>query len=139
MVKVNVIVNKSQTRDKLGRFQKSLGEFRDRHLGQIAELVTSVSPVDTGTYITSHEITPGTSGTYTSTSHGKPRRQPREPFEGEGLMNLLSDIQALPEDTPTVALTNNSEHKQSVEDKYGVYAIVKREVASLARGLSGNV
>jgi len=95
--------------------------IRDR-LTDIAQFVTSVSPVDTGAYVTSHSILANNSNSRArgKTSKGKPRKQNREALQQSGFSNLLSDIDAIDMDIVTrVTLRNDSPHARFVEDGNG--------------------
>jgi len=131
MVKVNISIG--QTRDKFGRFSEKLALGKKEHLQRLADKAVLESPVDTGTYITEHEINSTGVPSGFATSAGKPRRQPYEPFAQEGLGNLYTDIDALPEGFTTASMTNKAGHADIVEDNYGVYAIVKREADRIAQ------
>lgn len=95
--------------------------IRDR-LTDIAQFVTSVSPVDTGAYVTSHSMLANNSNSRArgKTSKGKPRKQNREALQQSGFSNLLSDINAIDMDIVTrVTLRNDSPHARFVEDGNG--------------------
>lgn len=129
-MRVKVVENRGQGRDKLGRFTKKLGLFRDVYLEKLAEAAIQASVVDTGTYITSHNINPSGEAPTTS-SAGKPRRQDYQTFADIGYQNLLNDIAALPEDGTQVLMANGAEHADVVEDRYHVYSIVKKKAKVL--------
>lgn len=128
-----VKVSTGQTRDKFGRFAEKLDLLKEEHLGELSATAIAVSPVDTGTYITSHEINPTGTPSGSTTSKGKPTKQPYQPFADEGLNNLWGDIQALPEGFTSASLTNKAEHAQEVENEHGVYAVVRREANRIAQ------
>jgi len=95
--------------------------IRDR-LTDIAQFVTSISPVDTGAYVTSHSMVANNSNSRArgKTSKGKPRKQNREEYQSKGLANLLSDINAIEFDKLVkVTLRNDSPHARYVEDGNG--------------------
>jgi len=95
--------------------------IRDR-LTDIAQFVTSISPVDTGAYVTSHSMVANNSNSRArgKTSKGKPRKQNREAFQQEGFSNLLSDINSIDTDSLTrITLRNDSPHARYVEDGNG--------------------
>ena len=94
---------------------------RDR-LTDIANFVTSISPVDTGAYVTSHSMVANNSNSRArgKTSRNKPRKQNREEYQSKGLSNLLSDINTIEFDKLVkVTLRNDSPHARYVEDGNG--------------------
>jgi hypothetical protein len=131
---LRIVERSGQTRDRFGRYTKKLDNFRDEYLAEIARVAIDNSPVvDTGTYITSHEIGPGEIPSGTTSSQGKPRRQQREPFAQQGLANLYSDIGSLGDQTTVAHIGNTAEHASVYEDRFSTYAIIKREARSIAQ------
>jgi hypothetical protein len=104
-----------------GKFQKleqMLEGYRDLYLEEMsAELVLN-SPVDTGTYITGHHVGTGAVGASRS-SEGKPRQQPYEAYAQQGLNQLFSEINSLPDSVNNVVFSNDSFHSDVVEYEHG--------------------
>ena len=97
-------------------------KIEDR-LENIAMYAVSISPVDTGAYITSFSIGPaGFGGGRSRTSTNKPRNQNPEAMRQEGYAQLSSDIQSLDisEMVKTgrtgFTLRNKSPHAYAVEN-----------------------
>lgn len=132
MPKYKLIANGTAVSNKFKKARVKIEGIRDNFLTNMAQYIISVSPVDTGTYITSHEIISGVEGSFTDSSRGKPRNQPRGPFSQEGLNRLINDISGLSPDASTISIVNNSEHGQKVEFDYGVYAKARAEAQRIA-------
>ncbi len=96
--------------------EQLLDNFYSNLLYEIADNLINVSPVDTGNYITSFEVTQGRP-TAETTSEGKPRGQPWEPFAEEGRAKLKAQIASLPEVTVAdkVYFINRAEYAKLVE------------------------
>lgn len=104
-----------------GKFQKleqMLEGYRDVYLQGMADQLILNSPVDTGTYITAHNI--GTTAVpATESSEGKPRQQPHEPFAQAARNGLFLDIRTLPENANQVVFSNAAFHSDEVEYEHG--------------------
>lgn len=88
----------------------------------LANEIGGFSPVDTGTYVTTHRIEAGddlASIPALYTSHGKPRKQDVAQYQGIGIARMQSQIGALPMDRPSYIIGNESEHRAEVEDRLG--------------------
>ena len=132
MTLLNVQVNRGLD----GKFRK-LGQlvegFRDLYLQGMADQLVLNSPVDTGTYISSHNI--GTSQVpATESSEGKPRQQPYGPFAQAARNGLFLDIRMLPENTNSVVFSNGAFHSDEVEYEHGYapYRKTAREHSRIA-------
>ena len=126
-----------------GKFQKvkdMLEGYRDRYLELMSANLISVSPVDTGTYITSHTLSLSESPA-TNSSAGKPGKQPYQPFAQEGFENLLNDISSLGPEAISVVFSNKAEHRDEVEDEHGylVYTQTRREHGRIAKQAAQDV
>ncbi len=114
--------------------------IRDR-LTDIAQFVTSISPVDTGAYVTSFSIKrAGAGGGRSRSSENKPRNQNPETKKQEAYGQLLTDIEALnisdmiENGNVRITLRNRSPHARDVEDGanwrssgYHVFARIRRK------------
>lgn len=83
----------------------------------IAQTAVSLSPVDTGAYVTSHSFKTNTSSRGRGkSSDNKPRGQNPQAKRQEGFDNLMSDINALDLSSLTkITLRNDSPHAEAVE------------------------
>ena len=139
MTKLNLIVNRSLD-GKFAKLKLMAEGYRDEYLKLMAQNLILVSPVDTNTYITNHNI-----GTIqvaaTASSDGKLTKQPYEPFAQEGFNNLLSDIASLPEGVNNVVMSNASMHSDEVEYTHGYlpYAQTANEHGRIAAQAAANV
>ena len=121
-----VTINKSFY-DKLLRLEEIPAEAIEEKAHEIATTATSLSPVDTGAYITSHSIVAaGAGGGRSRTSHNKPRNQSFAEKQSEALGQLNADIAAI--DFKLVkkfTLRNRAPHANVVEKKYSVFAAIR--------------
>lgn len=92
-------------------------------LMDIAQYAVSISPVDTGAYVTSFSIgKAGFGGGRMRSSSGKPRQQNPEEKRQEGYSQMLEDInglnikQDLEQGNARFTLRNRAEHARTVED-----------------------
>lgn len=80
------------------------------------DYVILYSPVDTGTYMSAHEIRVGRTGAAPwASSHKKPRRQAKQPFAEEAQSRLYHEIDNLPPMTGAVFVGNGAVHAKFVE------------------------
>lgn len=130
-MKITLVVNRGLD-GKFTKIKEDIKAYRDLYLQGMAEQLILNSPVDTGTYITSHNI--GSAGGFTS-SAGKPRNQPYQPFAQAGLNKLFQDIQSLSDTAARVNMSNSAEHADLVEFDlgYAPYTRTAREHNNIAR------
>ena len=126
MIKLNI---RSKTFEKiLKRLAGKTQRYKEEVLKELSGYAIGSSPVDTGTYITSHRVglTPISTGV---SSTGRPRFQDRTQKENEAFSQILKDIDSIPLTRRNIYLYNESEHAQDVEDRHGyaVYAKTRRE------------
>ena len=135
MTTFKVVDNRTKISKKIDFLSEELDGFVERVLTGAAQYVTSVSPVDTGTYVTSHRMTVGQpAGLGSTTSKGKPRRQPRGPKVAEGFRILSNNITGISSaNIGNIYITNISKHSKSVEAKRVVYGSLKREMPNITR------
>lgn len=128
MLSANIEISKSLKQKTLLLKQTAEGRIKDK-LIDIAQTAVSVSPVDTGAYVTSFSYAVGAGRPRGKSSHNKPRGQNPQAKRQEGLENLISDINRIPNllDSTTITLRNGSPHASDVEYKHGyaVFAIVR--------------
>jgi hypothetical protein len=109
---VRVIINRGLD-GKFKRITESLEEFGQVYGNMMAEDLVKLSPVDTGAYMESFYV--GSSyGGYGSDSHGRPRRQPRGPYEAIALQRMQSGVAGLRGST-TMIFGNGAPHAAKVE------------------------
>jgi len=116
MIRTQVIMN----RDSTGRFTKipeRLDEFGQVYGQKMAEQLVLGSPVDTGAYMDGFYA--GSSGGSTS-SHGRPRNQPWQPYAQNAIGRMVNGIATLYGST-SMTFGNTAEHAQFVEYKYGPF------------------
>jgi hypothetical protein len=109
-------VNKSLD-DKLNLLGQTAEDMvRDRLISMAQDAVT-LSPVDTGAYVTSFSYkTNSSSRGRSKSSKNKPRGQNPEAKRREGLDNLVTDLNAIDlSETKSITLRNDSPHAEAVE------------------------
>lgn len=133
MVRFKVVDNRTKVSEEIKRLEEQLDKFTKYYLEGLATEVVLESPVDTGTYITSHHITQTAPSGQTS-SHGKPRQQDWETFAQQALNNLFAEIEAFgPLDkVTTYYIANNASHANFVEYEHG-YAPYSKARASAGK------
>jgi hypothetical protein len=111
-IKINPSLQK-----KLEGLEKIAEDGIKDKLESIAADVIKFSPVDTGTYVTSHSFKTNTSSRGRGRpSTGKPRGQNPSSMRQLGYSQLISDIENLKlEDLQKITLRNDSPHAQIVE------------------------
>jgi len=123
------------------RIYQASAEGVQQRLEDIAQLATSVSPVDTGAYVTSFSIVrAGQGGGRRRTSNNKPTGQDPTQKKREALGQLYVDIenlnikQMLEDERTKITLRNRSPHAEDVEygenwsrQGYGVFAKIRSE------------
>lgn len=121
------------------RIYQASAEGVEQRLEDIAYYATSVSPVDTGAYVTSFSIVrAGQGGGRMRTSNNKPTGQDPQQKQQEALGQLYTDIgnlnlkQMLEDDRTKITLRNRSRHADNVENGtnwstpgYAVFAKVR--------------
>lgn len=115
--------------------RRLLGAVNEGVLRGLAAAVADASPVDTGTYVTSHRVEVGDDlaaipALYSS--HGKPRNQDRAQYQGIGKAKMDGQIGALPMDREAYVIGNESEHRSTVETDLG-YSVFSKAVARFDR------
>lgn len=116
MIKFKLVDNRTRVSRKIKELQEQLSEVPKEFLRLTAREIVFESPVDTGTYMDAHNI--GYVGSL-STSHGKPKNQPYEPYASTALDRLYTQINALPPETTKHYISNNSAHAWKVEYELG--------------------
>ena len=133
-VYATMIVDHQAVSNKIKRMRRTVRDFFRIYLQKASETVVLASPVDTGTYMTSHRIRVGrdyTTDFTTSYDRWTGKKKPKMPWDAAaniGLSNLFNDIEALPEDADNVTITNIALHADAVEYVHGYapYGTMKR-------------
>jgi hypothetical protein len=115
-MKTTLVVN-SSFQKKIDDIEvKVLGGVKER-LEDIAQTAVSLSPVDTGAYVTSFSYTVGAGRPRGKSSDNLPKGQSLEGKQEEGYGNLMQDISRINsiEDLDNIQLRNGSPHATDVE------------------------
>lgn len=138
MIKSSVELDSVKINKKLKQLEEAaLARIKDE-LEDIAAYTTSISPVDTGAFVTSWSFETGKSGRPRGKSSlNKPRGQSVADMQKEGKKQLVSDINQIPDlkSAEIVTLRNGSPHAPYVnygdKDQRGYF--VKEKVISTFR------
>lgn len=109
-------INKSYD-DKLRLLEQTAEDMVKDKLVSIAQDAVTLSPVDTGAYVTSFSYKTNTSSRGRGkSSKGKPRGQNPQTKRQEGLDNLMTDLNSIDlSESKSVTLRNDSPHAEAVE------------------------
>lgn len=131
-MKIRLQVNKGLD-GKFRKMENAIEGYYQFYLQGMANQLILFSPVDTGTYITNHNLGTGSSGGSIS-SKGKPRNQPWSTFADQGLGRLAADISAMASQPASVTFSNSAEHAFEVEYDHGYapYTKTAREHGNIA-------
>ena len=112
------------------KIEQDLEDVRNEFLKGMAREVVLSSPVDTGTYVMSHNVGErSAAGQFTGNiRYIGPPGQNRGAMQQEALSRIYTQIDALPAEQTRVSLSNNSAHANIVESggkdwKRGPYKI----------------
>lgn len=130
---LNVIVNRSLD-GKFKKLEQMLEGYTEIYAQKMAEQIVLRSPVDTGTYMEGHNLGVSAVGA-SSSSKGKPRKQPYQPYAQAALNQLFMQASALPHNSNRIVFSNNSFHADEVEYKHGYapYRSAAREHSRIAK------
>ena len=120
MVQFKAISRLQTPEEMMAIYRRNTGQFQKEVLKGIAAVVVENSPVDTATYVMSHEVAAGGRdrgfpGGGTTTSAGKPRNQNPESARATALASLTAQIDQMGDDIQNPMLRNRSEHAWRVE------------------------
>jgi len=103
--------------DRLRKVQQDVDDIRTLFLKNLAEEVIKSSPVDTGTYVMSHNVSEvSAAGQFTGNiRYIGPPNQNKEAMQSEALVKVFAQIDSLPKGQTKVSLSNNSAHANIVE------------------------
>lgn len=119
-------INKGSIDKKIKAAEAKLEEKTKGQLTDIAEFATESSPVLTGAFVTSWAISTAGGGGRSVSSIGKPRASDKAAKQGEGLRQLLSDIQSIKVlEQPQITLSNRAPHAGDVDNKYDLSRRIK--------------
>lgn len=140
-----IVDNRTSVAKKFEALKQKLENYPKEVFKDLAAIVVDHSPVDTGTYMDNHHISDIGKRQYprgVNKSHGKPRRQAREPYADAALARLMGEVDAMPAEGKWAYFYNTSEHAPIVEAKYNPYAIARSEfrriVVDAWRSMDGN-
>ena len=126
-----------------GKFQKlsdMLEGYAEIYTQKMATELVLNSPVDTGAYMESFNVGPSAFG---SSSRGRQRNQPWQPYADEAIARLTSQASSLKGST-SIQFTNGSPHAYEVEYDHGYapfgktareHGRIAREAAQMAQGM----
>ena len=117
MIKSSVKIDEAAIARKMEVAKTSILEGVKSEFEAIAKDAVRFSPVDTGAFVTSWSFETGKSGRPRGKSSlNKPRRQSETNKREEGLQNLLSDIDKIPdlESAKVAVLRNGAPHAEYV-------------------------
>lgn len=103
--------------DKLRKVEQDLDLIRTEFLKDLATEIVENSPVDTGTYVMSHNVGERSSaGQFTGNIRyiGLPG-QNQQAMQEQALNKVIAQIAALPPNQTVVSISNNSAHANIVE------------------------
>lgn len=132
------------TATRLEQLRKVMEVGNTAALKAIASGIADDSPVDTGTYVTSHAIYEGTSLSsipHLYSSEGRPGGQDMNQMQGIGKAKMHAMVDNADHTTGNYIIGNEAEHREDVEAGYRVFnraAISGNRVAleaALAAGL----
>ena len=136
MIKSSVKIDEAAIARKIEAAKTSILEEVKNEFKAIARDAVRFSPVDTGAFVTSWSFETGKSGRPRGKSSlNRPRRQDEIKKREEGLQNLLSDIDKIPdlESTKVAVLRNGAPHAEYVDsgDSEQVGHIIKGKLIRL--------
>lgn len=103
--------------NQLRKVESDLDEVRTLFLTKMATEVVTASPVDTGTYVMSHNVSEtSAAGQFTGEiKYIGPPNQNKEAMQQAALNKVLGQIASLPKNQTKVSLSNKSAHANIVE------------------------
>lgn len=116
MIRFKLVDRRTSVSKRIDELKQKLEELPKEFMKALATEIVFQSPVDTGTYMEAHNIGETTGVT---TSKGKPKKQPFEPYAQAALNKLFDQIDSLPETPVKQYISNNSAHAWKVEYEYG--------------------
>lgn len=104
--------------NKIDSLELSIEEAIRDKLERIANTAVNLSPVDTGSYVTSFSFSVGAGRPRGKSSDNKPKDQNVGSMRQEGLSNLISDLNKITDlrSTTSITLRNGSPHATDVEN-----------------------
>ena len=104
--------------NKIDSLELSIEEAIRDKLERIANTAVNLSPVDTGSYVTSFSFSVGSGRPRGKSSDNKPKDQNVGSMRQEGLSNLMSDLNKITDlrSTTSITLRNGSPHATDVEN-----------------------
>ena len=101
---------------KMERLEVDIEDAIKSKLMRMSRDAVNLSPVDTGSYVTSFSISTGAGRPRGKSSDNKPKYQNEQSMKDLGYTQLVSDINKLePLKTPSFVFRNGSPHAEAVE------------------------
>lgn len=104
------------------QFRRNMENMNSAVLGSLASTAVGLSPVDTGTYVTSHTIFDGDSVSSVpalNSSIGRVGGQDAGVYRGRALAELNAQIASLAHTDGSYVFGNEAEHRADVENEHG--------------------
>ena len=123
------------------KIEQDLEDVRNEFLKGMAREVVLPSPVDTGTYVMSHNVGErSAAGQFTGNiRYIGPPGQNRGAMQQEALSKLYTQIDALPAEQTRVSLSNNSAHANLVENGGANWTRSPYKIYETARNIAPSV
>lgn len=124
---MKVRVNQKSLSAKITKAEMQAEDKLKSKLVDIAEDLTTRTPVDTGAFAESFSVVPASSGGgRRKSSDNKPGNQDLATYRGIALSNMASDIEGLQIlENKSVSFRNRAPHAKQVDDKHEVFGAVK--------------
>ena len=135
MIQYKVVDKRRKSGSVISSAFQLVDGFFEEFMTEMANEVIKLSPVDTGTYVTSHNITNENRASEqpTESSHGKPKGQSSQSMKSRAASKLAGQINKLDPNKP-VYFSNESIHAKFVEYGSAKNPSMERAVYRTARG-----
>lgn len=114
---LNIVVNRSLD-GKFKKIEQMLEGYTELYAQKMAEQIVLRSPVDTGTYMDSHELGL-TAMAPSESSEKKARNRPYSEHAQPALNKLFEQAKALPHNAMRIVFSNRAYHANMVEFDHG--------------------
>jgi hypothetical protein len=141
MVQMKALDKRRLASAAIEEMSRKIDGFQEEFLQGIASSIVLDSPVDTGTYMESHNIGISPEGGFNS-SRGKPKGQPYGVYAQPTLNRLFSEIELFANtDIDKIYIYNTAEHAINVEYEHGyeVYSRAKNKAEQIAEEAAAKV
>ena len=133
-VSFKVVDNRTSISKKIAELNQQLDSYGKFFLADMASQIVLTSPVDTGTYMESHNLGSSSVGGSES-SFGKPRNQDYNNYAQPTLDRLTASIEGLGDNWTNAVFSNNALHADKVEYEhgYGVYTMARNLAPEISK------